>query len=102
MKDSPVFYQIVYELAEDFAANIGVSGQRTAESKLKAKLVAAIRREMDRQDLSLDDGAKLAGFARTNVTGIISGYVTSVILDRLVRIASVIGLTMDLDVKRSA
>ena len=94
--------RIVYSSAADFAASIGVSGQRTAESKLKAKLVAAIRKEIDRQELSHVQVAKLAGVARTNVTGIISGSVTSVTLDRLVRIAAALGLVMDLEIKKSA
>lgn len=92
----------VYKSAADFAASIGVSEQRTVESKLKAQLVASIRREMDRQELSHDQVTKLAGVARTNVTGIISGSVTSVTLDRLVRIAAALGLSMDLEIKKSA
>ena len=71
-------------------------------SKLKAKLVSAIRKEIDRRGLSHDQVAKSAGVARTNITGIISGSVTSVTLDRLVRIAGALGLTMDLAIKRSA
>jgi hypothetical protein len=53
--------RIVYSSAADFAASIGASGQRTAESKLKAKLVAAIRKEIDRQQLCHHQVAKLAG-----------------------------------------
>lgn len=92
----------VYASAADFASSIGVSEQRSVESKFKSKLVAAIRREIDRQELSHDKVAKLAGVARTNVTGIISGSVTSVTLDRLIRIASALGLSMDLEIKRTA
>jgi predicted XRE-type DNA-binding protein len=92
----------VYKSVAEFASRIGVSEERALESRLKAKLVAAIRREIDRQKLSHDKVAKLAGVARTNVTGIISGSVTSVTLDRLVRIAAALGLTMDLEIKKSA
>ncbi len=94
--------RIVYSSASSFSESIGVSESRSAESKLKAKLVAAIRREIDRQELSHDKVAKLAGVARTNITGIISGSVTSVTLDRLVRIAAALGLIMDLEIKKSA
>jgi predicted XRE-type DNA-binding protein len=94
--------RVVYSSAADFAASIGVSEQKTAESKLKAKLVAAIRREIVSQELSHEKVAKLAGVARTNVTGIISGSVTSVTLDRLVRIAAALGLSMDIEIKKSA
>ena len=87
--------------AGEFAISIGVSDQRNAESKLKAKLVAAIRKEMDRQHLSHQAAADRAGVARTNITGIMSGSVTSVTLDRLVRIATSLGLSLDLTVKRS-
>jgi predicted XRE-type DNA-binding protein len=92
----------VYSSASAFAESIGVSEARSTESKLKAKLVAAIRREIDRQELSHNKVAKLAGVARTNVTGIISGSVTSVTLDRLVRIAAALGLSMELEIKKSA
>ena len=94
--------RVVYPSAAHFALSIGVSEHKSAESKLKAKLVAAIRKEIDKQDLSHDQVAKLAGVARTNVTGIISGSVTSVTLDRLVRIAAALGLSMDLEIKKSA
>jgi len=46
--------------------------------------------------------AKQAGVARTNVTGIISGSVKSVTLDRLVRIAASLGMSMELEIKKSA
>ncbi len=86
----------------EFTSRISASEERDLESRLKAKLVAAIRREIDRQKLSHAKVGKLAGIARTNVTGIISGSVTSVTLDRLVRIADALGLTMDLEIKKSA
>jgi predicted XRE-type DNA-binding protein len=92
----------VYSSAADFAASIAVSEQRSVESRLKAKLVAAIRREIERQELSHEKVAKLAGVARTNVTGIISGSVTSVTLDLLVRIAVALGLSMALEIRKSA
>lgn len=94
--------RVVYSSVSSFAKGIGVSEARSIESKLKAKLVAAIRREMEKQELSHDQVAKLAGVARTNITGIISGSVTSVTLDRLVRIAAALGLSMDLEIKKSA
>ena len=93
--------RIAYSSAAAFAASIGVSVHKTVESKLKAKLVAAIRREIGRQDLSHDKVAKLAGVARTNITGILSGSVTSVTLDRLVRIAAALELAMDLEIKKT-
>jgi predicted XRE-type DNA-binding protein len=93
---------VVYESVEDFSKSIGVSKRRSTESKLKAKLVAAIRREITAQDLSHAKVAKLAGVARTNITGIISGSVSSVTLDRLVRIAGALVLSMELEITGSA
>jgi predicted XRE-type DNA-binding protein len=93
---------VVYESAAEFSKSIGVSKRRSTESKLKAKLVAAIRREITAQDLSHAKVAKLAGVARTNITGIISGSVSSVTLDRLVRIGAALGLSMELEITRSA
>jgi predicted XRE-type DNA-binding protein len=92
----------VYSSVKDFALSIGVSEQRATESQLKAKLIAAIRREIKRCELSHADVAQLAGVARTNITGIISGSVSSVTLDRLVRIAAALGLSLDLKIHKSA
>ncbi len=94
--------QNVYASPADFAASIGVSERRSIESKLKAQLVSAIRHQMEKQGFSHAEVAELAEVSRTNVTGIISGSVTSVTLDRLVRIAGALGLVMDLDIKKSA
>jgi predicted XRE-type DNA-binding protein len=92
----------VYSTASDFSASIGVDEERSAGSKLMAKLVAVIRREIDRQELTHDNVAKLAGVVRANVTGLMSRSVTSVNLDRLVRIAAALELSMDLEVRKSA
>ena len=94
--------RVVYGSVSHFSDSIGIPEHRSVESKMKAKLVAAIRREIKKNDLSHDNVAKLAGVARTNVTGIISGSVTSVTLDRLIRIATSLGLTMDLEIKKTA
>ncbi len=98
----PTKDQIKFSSVSEFSKSIGVSDARNTEAKLKAKLVAAIRREIDGQDLSHDEVAKLAGVARTNITGIISGSIKSVTIDRLVRIAAALGLSMDLAIKKSA
>jgi predicted XRE-type DNA-binding protein len=92
----------VYASASDFAVGMGVARERSLEARLKAKLVAAIRGEIARQGLSHEKVAERAGVARTNVTGIISGSVKSVTLDRLVRIAASLGMSMDLEIKKSA
>jgi predicted XRE-type DNA-binding protein len=92
----------VYRSVKNFALSVGVSEQRATESKLKAKLVAAIRREIKLCEISHAEVAHLAGVARTNITGIISGSVSSVTLDRLVRIATALGLSLDLRIHKSA
>ncbi len=93
--------RFTYSSVSDFAKSIGVSEYKTVESKLKAKLVSAIRHEIVRQNLSHEDVAEMAKVARSNITGIISGSITSVTLDRLVRIAAVLELSMNLEIKKS-
>lgn len=94
--------RLIYKTASDFSISIGVTEEQAAQSKLKAKLVAAIRKEISRQGISHEEAAELAGVSRSNITGIISGSVRSVTLDRLVRIAAVLGLSMHLEIKKSA
>lgn len=92
----------VYSSASEFAASVGVAPERALEARLKAQLVAAIRGEIVRRGLSHEEVAQRAGVARTNVTGIISGSVTSVTLDRLVRIVASLGMSVELGIKKSA
>ena len=91
-----------YKNLHDLADSFGVEPRRTVEAEVKASLTKAIIREVAKQNLTHQEVAELAGVARTTVTGIINGSLQKVSIDRLLRIISAIGLSVQVSVKRSA
>lgn len=91
-----------YKNLHDLADSFGVEPRRAVEAEVKASLTKAIIREVAKQNLTHQEVAELAGVARTTVTGIINGSLQKVSIDRLLRIISAIGLSVQVSVKRSA
>jgi predicted XRE-type DNA-binding protein len=91
-----------YKNLHDLADSFGVEPTRAVEAEVKASLTKAIIREVAKQNLTHQEVAELAGVARTTVTGIINGSLQKVSIDRLLRIISAIGLSVQVSVKRSA
>ena len=91
-----------YKNFHDLADSFGVEPMRAVEAEVKASLTKAIIREVAKQNLTHQEVAELAGVARTTVTGIINGSLQKVSIDRLLRIISAIGLSVQVSVKRSA
>ena len=67
---------------------------------LKAQLIAAIVREVDRLDITHEKLAARSGLARSAVTGILSGSLQRVTIDRLLRLLEAAGLEADIGVRR--
>jgi len=75
---------------------------RANEAMAKAKLIKAIIKQMEKNDLTHAEVAEMAGIARSTVTGIVSGSLQRVTLDRLVRILSAMGLMVEIKVKKAS
>ncbi|MCB9061368.1 MAG: XRE family transcriptional regulator [Halobacteriovoraceae bacterium] len=69
--------------------------------QLKEKLTLAILKEMEKQNLSQGEVARMIGLDRRNVNKILRGTERGVSIDQLVRIANGIGLDVDVIIKRS-
>ncbi len=67
------------------AAQLGLPKSRGMEAVLKAQLIAAVSREVELQQLTHAEVASRAGIARTAVTGILSGSMQKVTIDRVLR-----------------
>ena len=72
---------------------------RAVEAKIKASLIKSFVKEVERKDLTHQEVADLAGVSRTTITGIINGSLQKVTINRLLRIATAIGMGIDLKVK---
>ena len=84
------------------ARQLGIPKRRGLEAVLKARMIAAIVREVDRVGITHAKLAARSGLARSAVTGILSGSLQKVTIDRLLRLLEALGLEADIRVRRAA
>ena len=81
---------------------LGVSKARGMEAVIKADLIAAVTKSIDRLELTHADVAERAGLARSTVTGILSGSLQRVTIDRVLRLVEAVGLEAEVRVRPAA
>jgi predicted XRE-type DNA-binding protein len=81
---------------------MGISGSRSLEAVLKAQLIAAVAREIELRGFTHADLATRSGLPRSAVTGILSGSLQKVTIDRVLRLVESAGLVADVKVRRAA
>lgn len=84
------------------ARQLGIPKSRGVEAVLKAQLIAAIVREIGRRRLTHMDVATRSGLPRSAVTGILSGSLQKVTIDRVLRLLEAVGLEASVKVRRAA
>jgi predicted XRE-type DNA-binding protein len=87
-----------YKLADKLA----ISKNRGLEAVIKAQLITAIIKEIELQDLTHEEIAKRSKLPRTAVTGIISGSLQKVTIDRILRLVEAVGLVPQLKLTKAA
>jgi predicted XRE-type DNA-binding protein len=87
---------------KEFTNALGIDPARSLEAEIKANLTGALIKEIEKQNLTHDEVAEYAGVARSTVTGIVNGSLQSVSIDRLLRILSALGMSVEIKVKKSA
>ena len=84
------------------ARDLGIPKRRGLEAVMKAELIAAIVREVARRRVTHQDLASRSGLTRSAVTGILSGSLQRVTIDRVLRLLEAAGLEARVTVKRAA
>ena len=84
------------------ARQLSIPKSRGLEAVLKAQLIAAIVREIARRGLTHMDVATRSGLPRSAVTGILSGSLQKVTIDRVLRLLEAVGLEARIRVRRAA
>ena len=79
-----------------------VPKSRAVEAIFKADLLVAIRKELDRRPITHAKIAARSGLPRSAVTGILSGSLQKVTIDRVLRILDAVGLEATIKVRRAA
>jgi predicted XRE-type DNA-binding protein len=80
----------------------GVSSSRGIEAVMKAQLISAILDVVLKDKITHAEIAKRTKIPRSAVTGILSGSLQKVTLDRVLKILEAVGLTAEVRVKRAA
>jgi predicted XRE-type DNA-binding protein len=84
------------------ARQLSIPKSRGLEAVLKAQLIAAILREVNRRGFTHADVARRSGLPRSAVTGILSGSLQKVTIDRVLRLLEAVGLEASVRVRRAA
>ena len=86
----------------DLARKLGLPTSRGVEAVLKAQLIAAVMKEAEEQELTHVQLAKKSKLPRSAVTGILSGSLQKVTLDRILKLVEAVGLVPELKLHKSA
>jgi predicted XRE-type DNA-binding protein len=84
------------------AKALGIPKRRALHAVLKAQLIAAIVRELEHRELTHAMLASRSGLPRSAVTGILSGSLQRVTLDRILRLVEAAGLEAEIRIRRAA
>jgi predicted XRE-type DNA-binding protein len=84
------------------AKQLGISKSRGLEAVLKAQLIAALCREVSRCRMTHAELSTRSGLPRSAVTGILSGSLQKVTIDRVLRLVDAVGLKAEIRVRRAA
>ena len=86
----------------DLARMLGISPARGMEAVIKAQLLSAVRRAAKDRGLTHAELAKRSGLPRSAVTGILSGSLQKVTIDRVLRLVEAANLVAEVRVRSAA
>ena len=79
---------------------LGISRARGMEAVIKAELISAILKASEKDHLTHAELAKRSGLPRSAVTGILSGSLQKVTIDRVLRLIEAVGLVAEVRVHK--
>ncbi len=88
--------------ATDLARKLDIPRGRALQATMKAQLIAAVVREAERRALTHSILATRSGLPRSAVTGILSGSLQRVTIDRVLRLVEAAGLEAEIRIRRAA
>ncbi len=84
------------------ASSLRIAPARGLEAVLKAKLIKAVINASEKQKLTHAEIAARSGIPRSAVTGILSGSLQKVSIERVLRLVDAVELTAEIRVKEAA
>jgi len=84
------------------AKKLGISKARGQEAVMKAQLIAAVTAAVAKEGLTHSTLAKRSGLPRSAVTGILSGSLQKITIDRILKLVEAVGLIAEVRVRQAA
>ena len=84
------------------AKQLNISKSRAFEARVKAKMISAIIKAIKQKKMTHAEVAKKSGLPRSAVTGILSGSLQKVTIDRILRLLEALDLIVDVRIKDAA
>jgi predicted XRE-type DNA-binding protein len=72
------------------------------EAVIKAQLISGVLRATEKQGLTHQELATRSGLPRSAVTGILTGSLQKVTIDRVLRLVEAVGLVAEIKLKKAA
>jgi predicted XRE-type DNA-binding protein len=86
----------------EMAKLLGISPARGMEAVIKAQLITAVLDAVKKQKLTHAELAKRSGLPRSAVTGILSGSLQKITIDRVLKLVEAANLVAEVKVKSAA
>lgn len=86
----------------ELSEKLGLPASRGIEAVIKAKLIAAITKEVEAKAITHAELAKRSKLPRSAVTGILSGSLQKITIDRVLRLVEAVGLVAEIKLHRAA
>lgn len=87
---------------ESLSQSLKITKSRSLEAILKAQLISQIQKQISEEDMTHSELSARSGLPRSAVTGILSGSLQKVTLDRILRLVEAAGLTAEIKIKKIA
>ncbi len=91
-----------YTSGTEISKKLKISKGRGLEAIMKADLLSAVLKAAVEQGLTHAEIANRSDLPRSAVTGILSGSLQKVTLDRILRLVEAVGLTVETRIKKAA
>ena len=88
--------------AKELARRLRISPQRGTDAIMKAQLIAAVAHAAQEHGLTHVELAKRSGLPRSAVTGILSGSLQKITVDRVLRLVEAAGLIAEVRIRKAA
>ncbi len=88
--------------AKKIAALLNIPVSRGMEAIIKAQLITGILAAAEKNELTHQELAKRSGLSRTTVTGILSGSLQKITIDRVLKLVEAVGLVAEVKLRKAA